>query len=102
MDGTDFESYRDHILCDGYRLHHKEVEGVSIGSNIRHMREAKGFTQAELASNLNITQSMLCQIERGTKTLSLPLSIEIAGELGCEVNDLLASPMSENTAQGVP
>ena len=48
----------------------------------------KGMTQAELAEKINVTQSMLCQIERGTKAQSWPLGTEIAVELNCALNDL--------------
>lgn len=63
---------------------------MSIGDSIRQLRKEKGMTQTELAEKLNITQSMLCQIERGTKTPSLPLGKEIADALGCELGSLVA------------
>ncbi|HIZ55148.1 MAG TPA: helix-turn-helix domain-containing protein [Firmicutes bacterium] len=62
---------------------------MSIGSSIRHIRENRGMSQVELAEKVNITQSMLCQIERGTKSPSLPLSTEIAAALGCTLNDIV-------------
>ncbi|WP_367116936.1 MULTISPECIES: hypothetical protein [Anaerotruncus] len=39
------------------------------------------MTQAELTEKINVTQSMLCQIKRGAKAPSLPLSTEIAAAL---------------------
>lgn len=62
---------------------------MTIGENIRRKREDKGLSQEQLAKSVCITQSMMCQIERGTKTLSVPLGIEIAGVLGCRLDDLL-------------
>lgn len=62
---------------------------MNTGAAVRRIREEKGMTQAELAGSINITQSMLCQIERGTKTLSLPLSVEIASVLGCTLDDIV-------------
>lgn len=61
---------------------------MSIGQNIRRLREEKGLTQGCLAEQIGITQSMLCQLERGTKAPSLPLSMEIAQALGCRLEDL--------------
>lgn len=61
---------------------------MNIGANIRTIREEKGLTQAQLAEQINVTQSMLCQIERGSKPPTLPLSIEIAAVLGCDLNRL--------------
>ena len=54
---------------------------MSVGTNIREKRRALDMTQKELAEKVNVDQSMICQIERGTKAPSLPLSIEIAEAL---------------------
>lgn len=62
---------------------------MNVGASIRSIREKKGMSQVELAEKVNVTQSMLCQIERGTKTPSLPLSAEIAAALGCTLNDIV-------------
>lgn len=62
---------------------------MNVGDNIRDIRKEKGLSQAELAEMVNITQSMLCQIERGTKVPSLPLSAEIAKILNCSLESLL-------------
>lgn len=62
---------------------------MSVGANIRRLREDKGITQARLAERAGISGAMLCQIERGTKIPSLLLSVEIADALGCTVEDLL-------------
>ncbi len=64
---------------------------MNIGANIRQLREEKGILQVQLANKVKISQSMLCQIERGTKTLSLPLSMEIAAALGCDLERLTES-----------
>lgn len=63
---------------------------MSIGENIKHKREEKNLTQKELAEKLGITQSMIAQLERGTKTLTVPLGQEIAKALNCELADLTA------------
>lgn len=63
---------------------------MNIGANIRHMREEQKLSQVELAHKLGVSQSMLCQIERGSKSPSLPLSVEIAAALGCELEQLTA------------
>ena len=71
-----------------HRSFDMEVETVNISGNIRRKREEAGVTQAELATKVGVTQSMLCQIERGTKACSMPLGAEIAHALGCDVADL--------------
>lgn len=62
---------------------------MSIGANVRRIRRALDMTQKELADRVMVDQSMICQIERGTKVLSLPLSKEIADALGCRLDDLI-------------
>ena len=63
---------------------------MSVGANIKRQRLARGMTQKELAAQVRVDQSMICQIERGTKTPSLPLGKEIADCLGVSVEELLA------------
>ncbi len=65
------------------------MEKVTIGVNIRDIRKRKGLSQVELSKKVNVTQSMLCQIERGTKVPSLPLSVDIAAVLDCTLDDIL-------------
>lgn len=62
---------------------------MSIGENIKRIREENGLKQIELAEKLNISQSMVCQIERGTKVPSLPLGNEIAEVLNCSIDELV-------------
>lgn len=68
-----------------------EVEKVNVGANIKAMREKIGMQQAVLAEKTGVTQSMICQIERGTKTCSVQLGVDIANVLGCELGDLIKS-----------
>ena len=67
-----------------------EVEGLSIGENIRRIRESRQITQVWLAEKVGISQAMLCQIERGTKNPSLQVGRDIANILNCKIDDLLA------------
>lgn len=71
------------------------MEKLSIGENIRTIRVNRNLTQAEVSEAINVSQSMLCQIERGTKVPSLPLGKEIADALGCGVEDLLGLDRQE-------
>ena len=87
---VEFQGRSGHFLCGHYHLHYKGVEKVSIGANIKARRVALDMTQKELAERVNVDQSMICQIERGTKAPSLPLSKEIADALECQLDDLIA------------
>lgn len=62
---------------------------MSVSENVKRIRVAKEMSQEELAAKVGITQSMLCQIERGTKNPSLQVGKEIAAALGCAIEDLL-------------
>jgi transcriptional regulator with XRE-family HTH domain len=42
-----------------------------VGSNIRLIREHKGWNQARLAKEIGISSTFMLHIERGTRGLSL-------------------------------
>lgn len=62
---------------------------MSIGENIKSRRNAMGMSQSELASAIGVSVPMICQIERGTKSPTLRLSVDIAKVLKCDLNDLV-------------
>ena len=64
---------------------------MSVGDNIRRIREKAGLTQVYVAKQVGVTSVMLCQIERGTKNPSLQVGAEIAKVLGCSIENLLIS-----------
>ena len=68
---------------------------MSIGTNTRKLRTNKGLTLEALANKVGIGKSMMCQIERGTKTMSLPIAVEISKALNCSIYDLLDEEESE-------
>ena len=70
---------------------------MSVGNNIRRLRENKKIQHKFLAEKAGVTQSMLSQIEKGIKNPSLQVGKEIADILGCKMEDLLA----EDTKQVV-
>ena len=61
---------------------------MNIGDNVRRAREARNMKQVELARALGITQSMLAQIERGTKALTMNLALCVVSVLGCSLDEL--------------
>ncbi len=67
-----------------------EVSCMSIGENIKNRRKAFGMTQEKLADTVGINQSMVAQIERGTKSVTLRLAADMAKVLQCDVNDFLS------------
>ena len=64
---------------------------MSVGQNIRKLREAKGLKQNELAEKLGIGRSYLSRIERGSSVVHLELAGDIAKELECTIYDIIAT-----------
>ncbi len=62
---------------------------MNIGANLKRLREAVNMSQADLAKEVNVSQAMICQIERGSKSMSMSLGAEIAAVLGCDLLDLI-------------
>lgn len=60
---------------------------MSIGENLKKLREKKGLMQSELAERVGISRPLLCQMKRGTRSLSLPLAKEFSEILGGSVED---------------
>ncbi len=63
---------------------------MSIGENIKRLREKCNLKQSELAEMTGTTQSMIAQVERGSKVPSMPLGKEIATALNCRIEELYA------------
>lgn len=61
---------------------------MSIGENIKNLRLLNDMTQEQLGDKVGVTISMISQIERGTKAVTLPLGKQIAEVFGCTVDDL--------------
>lgn len=62
---------------------------MSVGENVRRLRESKGISTHKLAKLVDVTQPMITHIERGRKIPSLSLAVDIAQALGCTLDELL-------------
>ena len=62
---------------------------MSVGENIKRLREGKKWTQQELADKMGVSRPMIAQIERGTKSVTLIFGAELAGVFECTVEELL-------------
>lgn len=60
-----------------------------VGENIRHYRSGRKMSQLELAESVNVSQSMIAQIERGSKAVTIQLGKEIANVLNVKFEDLV-------------
>ena len=62
---------------------------MSVGENIKRLREGAGLTQQELADKVGVGRTWIAQIERGAKCPSIVFSAELAQVLGCSIDELL-------------
>lgn len=62
---------------------------MNIGQNVLNLRVKAGKSRRRLAEDVGVTESMIGQIERGTKSLTIALGKEIAAALGCNMVELI-------------
>ncbi len=62
---------------------------MSIGENIKKIREKRGMSQLKLAQEVGVTQTLICQIEKEIRTPSFIIAVEIAKALNCKTDDFL-------------
>lgn len=62
---------------------------MSIGERLKNIREYRNMTQEQVAQAAGVTKSLINQVERGNKTMSLPVAVAAAEALSCTVNDFL-------------
>ena len=77
-------------LIGGYflKMKTKEVTKMTIGENVKMLRERKGMTQRELGEKLLVTPTMITNIERDKKMPSLQLTAHLALVLDCTPNEI--------------
>ncbi|MDR0885423.1 MAG: helix-turn-helix transcriptional regulator [Clostridiales Family XIII bacterium] len=57
--------------------------------NIKQLRDAKGWTQKELAEKSNVARTLIIGLETGTTKVTTTFTLrKIADALGCSVRDL--------------
>lgn len=60
-----------------------------LGLNIKKFREAKGFSQNQLAEIVNLSREYLADVERGHKRISLKKFFAIADALNTDCSDFI-------------
>ena len=68
---------------------------MGYGKQIRNLRTERGLSMEQLAEKVGVTFSLIGQIERETRPVSLNLAVDIAIALGCNMRDILEGE-SEN------
>lgn len=62
---------------------------MSVGKSIKRLREEKNVTQDELAEAVNVSRSMIAQIERDGRVPIITLAAEIADYFGVSIEYFL-------------
>ena len=65
-----------------------------FGTNLRHLRKGRGFTQAALARKAGVDRAYISSMERGRQNITLLTLWHIAQALEVEPASLLARALS--------
>jgi putative transcriptional regulator len=63
-----------------------------LGNRLREAREAKGWTQAELAGRIGVSRKTVNTVENGVFIPSTVVALKLAAALECRVEDLFFLP----------
>src|SRR6478735_1313489 len=63
-----------------------------LGSRVKHLRGARGWSLESLATASGVSRSMLSQIEREQANPTLAVTLRIAQAFGMNLGDLLEMP----------
>lgn len=63
---------------------------MSFADNVKRLREEKGLTQAELAAQVDVAQSMIAQYEKGLKVPTIVTGVALARKLGTTCESLVS------------
>jgi transcriptional regulator with XRE-family HTH domain len=74
-----------------------EAINRALGSRVRHLRNARGWTLDSLASASGVSRSMLSQIEREQANPTLAVTLRIARAFGQTLGELLEMPDAATT-----
>lgn len=66
----------------------------SLGSNIRKLRHAHGWSQAELAEKVGVSAAYIGMLERSEKEPKLSTLVRIANRLETGIDNLLAEKLT--------
>lgn len=62
---------------------------MTIGQNIRKLREAKGMTQEDLAQVLGVTHGAISLWESDKRSMNVKQAVKIAAALGVTLTELV-------------
>lgn len=80
---------------------HLSQKMLSIGEQIRRLREGQGLPLRKVAAELDIDQSILSKIERGERKASKEQIIQIARIFNADQKELLVNYLSDLVVYGL-
>lgn len=75
--------------------HFKYLQMLSIGKQIRALREKQGLPLRKVAAELDVDQSILSKIERGERKATREQIVQIARIFNVDEKDLLINYLSD-------
>ena len=60
---------------------------LKIGETIRAKRKEKGYSLVRMASNLDVSSTYLCDVEKGRRNFSVAFLTKVCKELGITLKD---------------
>jgi transcriptional regulator with XRE-family HTH domain len=73
-----------------------------LSTNLKRLREARGYTQKELANLCGLNKTYIGNVERATINITLANLEAIANGLDCTAEDLLRRPSSGGASRDKP
>ncbi len=74
-----------------YRVsQNREADYMTLGENIRKLREEKGLTQQQLADQLYVSRQTVCRWESGARTPDLDMAERIAEIFHISMDELIS------------
>ena len=69
---------------------------LSLAENLRNLRTAKGYSQAELAKFVGVSQQTISQVEKSQISLNVETAVAIAKKLDTTAEQLVDGQTEEN------
>ncbi len=63
---------------------------MAFSDNVKRLREAKGYSQAELGKILDVSQQTISDYEKGKKQPTIVTGVDLAKALGVTVEELVS------------
>ena len=77
------------LVTPDLRVRAKNIDAALIGSRLKYARQRAGLTQGEAAGD-HMSTAYISRIEAGQRRASPELLVQLAGRLGCDVDELIA------------